>query len=269
MQIRAVRALAPLVVCGVALFAADVWKTKDPSAWTSEDVQKVLTDSPWAKAVAVKMEGSGQGGGMGRGGGGTWGGGGGGMGGGMGMPRIGGLSIPGGGMGGGRRGGGRRPQESLNATIRWDSAAPIKQALLKSEPASEEKDAAKTPDPAAKSYIISVTGLPTGMRRSSSGNGDDDANNGGQRRRERDPDAVREELMESTHLTPKGKRTLVPSDVKFDIQGGRHEIEFFFPREAEIDRDDKEVTFETQLGRIKLEKKFNLKDMVFQGKLAL
>lgn len=269
MQSQAVRPLIPLLVCGVALFAADVWKTKDPSAWTSEDIQKVLTDSPWAKTVAVKREGFSQGGGMGRGGGGggTWGGGG--MGGGMGMPRIGGLGMPGGGMGGGRRGGGRRPMESLNVIVRWASAAPIKQALLKSEGPSGDKDAEKTPDAAAKSYMISVIGLPTGMRSSSSGGDDNETSGDEPRRRERDPDAVREELMESTHLTPKGKRALLPSDVKFDIQGGRHEILFFFPRETEIGKDDKEVTFETQLNRMKLEKKFNLKDMTFQGKLAL
>ncbi|HLJ15735.1 MAG TPA: hypothetical protein VKV15_14650 [Bryobacteraceae bacterium] len=266
MQFWAVRTFAPLVVCGVALYAADVWKTKDPSIWTSEDIQKVLTDSPWAKTVNVKMEASGQGGGMGRGGGGGWGGGG------MGMPRIGGMGMPGGGMGGGRRGG-RMPQQSVTATIRWDSATPIKEALLKSKPASEQKasseDAAKTSDPSLKNYVITVIGLRTGMRQYSRGTSDTGAGSDDSRQRKRDPEAVREELMESTRLTPKGKRAILPNDVKIDTEESSREIHFFFPREAAIDRDDKEVTFETQLGRMKLEKKFTLKDMVFQGKLAL
>lgn len=266
---QAVRALAPVLVCGVALFAADVWKTKDPSAWTQEEAQKVLTDSPWAKVASVKVEGFGQGGGMGRGGGGTWGGGGGGMGGGIGLPRLGGLGMPGGGMGGGgRRGGGRRSAESLNITIRWDSAAPIQQALLKTEGPPEKKEDGKPESAMAKSYVISVIGLPAGMRRSNS-DSDDDVDRDSPRGGQRDPDAVREELMEMTRLTPKGKRSILPSDVKFDVQGGRREIQFFFPREAPIEKDDKEVTFSTQLRRMKVERKFNLKEMMFQGNLAL
>jgi hypothetical protein len=238
----------------MALFAADVWKDKNPSAWTPEDLQKILTDSPWAKTVAVKREGSRRGGAAGPGGG-TWGGGGGGVGGGIEMPRIGGLGIPGGGMGGGRRGGGRQPQESFDVIVRWNSAEPVRLALLKAEMPSGQKDDEKAPDPAAKSYIISVTGLPAGAHRS---NHDDDV----------EP-SRREELMESAHLTLKGRRTLVPNDVKFDVQGSRREILFYFTRENKIDQSGKEATFVIQRDRLKLEKKFNLKEMVFQGKLAL
>src|SRR5271163_347482 len=40
-------------LCAVALFAADFWKTKDYTQWSSEEVTKVLTDSPWAKEISV------------------------------------------------------------------------------------------------------------------------------------------------------------------------------------------------------------------------
>src|SRR5260370_42295665 len=62
------------LACAVALFASDFWKTKDYTQWTSEEVNKVLTDSPWAKQMTVNagQTGMGQrrgsGGGSGRGG---------------------------------------------------------------------------------------------------------------------------------------------------------------------------------------------------------
>src|ERR1700680_1092417 len=97
----------------VALFASDFWKTKDYTQWTSDEVAKVLTDSPWAKQITVSSEqtGGGQrrGGGMGRGGGG------GGRGGGIGFPGAGGGGYPGGGggyPGGGGGGGGQYPNDS-------------------------------------------------------------------------------------------------------------------------------------------------------------
>ncbi|MEO7143481.1 MAG: hypothetical protein ABI165_08255 [Bryobacteraceae bacterium] len=271
MKILLSGSLIAVAVCAVVLYAADAWKTEDSSKWTSEDIQKILTDSPWAKRVNVSGGTSGErrggrmgagglglpGGGMGRGGGGM------GMpGGGMGMPNGGWGGGSGGGMGSGRggRGGGGRPQASL-VTIRWDSAAPVKAALLRQRP----DDAAKTPEAPVKDYVITVDGLPNVTRPADSDSNADDS--GG--RRKRDPEAVREELMESTKLIVRGKRAIGPEDVKIDPARGNREIHFLFPRETPITAGDKEVTFTTQLGRMKVEKKFNVKDMMFRGKLAL
>src|ERR1700732_1678741 len=90
----------------VALLASDFWKTKDYTQWSSDEVAKVLTDSPWAKEITVT---SGQQGQQRRGGGrrGGMGGGGGYPGGGGGYPGGGG-GYPGG--GGGYPGGGQQPQ---------------------------------------------------------------------------------------------------------------------------------------------------------------
>ena len=38
-------------LCAVALLASDFWKTKDYTQWSSEEVTKVLTDSPWALSL--------------------------------------------------------------------------------------------------------------------------------------------------------------------------------------------------------------------------
>ena len=42
--------------CAVMLFAADFWKTKDSTLWTDDEVSKILSDSPWAKAKTVQPQ---------------------------------------------------------------------------------------------------------------------------------------------------------------------------------------------------------------------
>src|SRR5580658_4235369 len=122
--------------CALVLFAADFWKTKDSSQWTSEEINKVLSDSPWAKGKTVQPQQSQPQRGMGRRGGGFGypGGGypGGGYpgGGGGGYPNGGG-NYPGGSNGGGSNGGDASQAGPMNLTIRWDSALPIQQALMR------------------------------------------------------------------------------------------------------------------------------------------
>src|SRR5271167_4061566 len=46
-----------LAVAGtaLALCAADAWKNPDYTQWSTDDAQKVLTKSPWAKETTVSM----------------------------------------------------------------------------------------------------------------------------------------------------------------------------------------------------------------------
>src|SRR5260370_25132713 len=83
MQLKTLPAISVAIslvgsVCAVALFASDVWKTKDYTQWSSEEVNKVLNDSPWAKQKSIaggqnspnqrrSSSGQGRGGGMGGG----------------------------------------------------------------------------------------------------------------------------------------------------------------------------------------------------------
>src|SRR5260370_14309347 len=98
------------LACAVALFASDFWKTKDYTQWTSEEVNKVLTDSPWAKQMTVNAGQTGMGQRRGSGGGSGRGGSMGGSGrGGVGVPRGGHWVSRGGGPGGGCGGGGAEP----------------------------------------------------------------------------------------------------------------------------------------------------------------
>ena len=268
------------MACAVAFCASDVWNSKESTDWTSDDINRILTDSPWAKHVNASVESSGRGGGMGYPGGG--GGGGGRMGGG-------GMGYPGGGMGGGGMGGrggmgrgggmggpggsgGGQSRSSMSVLVRWDSATPIQQALARrgdaATPAPEPKAAGEA---SAKHYVITVVGLRTQGRRVRSDSSDSSSTGtDGETRGTRDPDLVREELMSSTELILKGRNSITPDDIKMTGRDSASGIQFFFPQTMDpISLDDKEVTFQTRLGSAKVEKKFSLKEMKYKGKLEL
>jgi hypothetical protein len=65
-----------MALAAAALFAAEPWKAKKYTEWTVKEVERILKDSPWAKAVSVSPPDVAPAGG-GRGGGGRGGGGGG------------------------------------------------------------------------------------------------------------------------------------------------------------------------------------------------
>ena len=78
--------------CAVMLFASDFWKTKDSSQWTDDEINKMLSDSPWARGKTVQPQQSQpQRRGMGR--------------------RGGGFGYPGGGLGGRETGAGRQTRK--------------------------------------------------------------------------------------------------------------------------------------------------------------
>jgi hypothetical protein len=230
-------------------FGSEFWDKKPPSEWSSEEIGKLTTKSPWAKQVSAQVS-AGDGGG--RGVPGRSGGGGGGMGGpriGLGIPGIGGGGVGGGGMGGGRRGGGGRGQmPQVKGTVRWESAQTIQDAL-------------KTPLPGAfaNHYVISVSGFPLrgGGRRQDDDNGDSSHAS----------EKMLDNLKAYTSLEPKGKPIAQPGVVQ-EQPGGA--ILFGFSKEAlDLSADDKEVAFSTQIGRAMIKTKFDLKDMKYRGKLAL
>lgn len=222
----------------------DFWNKKEPADWSSEEIDQLTTKSPWSKPVNAQMPtdqgGYGSQGGQG------------GQGGGMGGPRVGGIpgmgggGMGGGGMGGGRRGrGGGQATESYKGTVRWESAKPIGEAL-------------KTPLPEAfaNHYVISVSGFPlsTGRRRSQ-----DDSDN---------TDNL-DRLKSVTYLQPKDKRDLQPGVVQQQTSYSGSVL-FGFSRElVTLKPEDKEVAFITQFGRLNVKAKFNLKEMLYRGELAV
>lgn len=273
--------------CAVMLFASDFWKTKDSSQWDSDEINKILSDSPWAKAKTVQPEqsqarrrGMGRRGGFGFPGGGYPGGGY--PGGGVGYPGGGGAGgggYPGGGGGypGGSSTGDPSANQPMNLTIRWESAAPVEQALMRQGgSAADELKAAS--DAGQKYYVIEVLGLRLPARTQSrnrgvvdaddpnAGNGNDNENN---RNVDRQNDALRSQLLDAAQLAPKGKASIYAQDVQIVGPGGIDGVRFLFPRTNPIASNDKEVEFILNVRRVKVDEKFKLSDMQYEGKLAL
>jgi hypothetical protein len=246
------------------------WNKKDPSQWSAEEVDRLATDSPWAKEVTASTPGYNPNpGGMGRGPGmGGPGLGGGGMGGpgmggpGMGGGRIGGMEIPdmgGGGMGGGRRHGGRGgglPMQ-FKGVVRWISAKPVVEGLK-----------IRLPENLASDYVISVSGIPilaNGRQRT------EDGDNQTAVSKAPSPEVL-DRVKDLTYLEPKGKAPAQPGVVQAAAgrPGETTTLWFGFSRELlQLTPSDKEVTFTTQLGRVQVKTKFNLKDMMYHKELAL
>jgi len=262
------------LVCGIAFCADEAWTTKDPSQWNGEEINKILNDSPWAKRTKVTFDRSATGdqGRSGRSGGPTWGG------------RGGGIGFPGGGgMGGARRGGmgggpgGQRRQEGQNippveVVMRWETAVPVREALARHPDTIQLEDAQadrakETKTPAdANSYVIALIGLRLPERRARRSDRNDDDRDS---QTNQDSDRLRDRLMSSARLAIKGRGAIRPSDVKVNTEYGNSDVRFYFSRTNSISLDDKDVTFECKSGGMKLEQKFHVKDMQYQGKLTL
>jgi len=246
-----------MALAAAALFAAEPWKAKKYTEWTMKEAERILKDSPWAKAVSVSPPdaapaGGGRGGGGrgGGGGGGGRGGGGGGMSGGgdsgFGVERNsaesgGGMGIPGESGGAGAR--------SMVVVVRWESAQPIRQATMRREVllgTLKPEDAEERLKHALGVYVIGVSGLRIQML-------------GG---------ASADKIKASTFLKPDKGDPIALEDLKM-TRSQPPDVLFVFPRSAKIPDDAKTIEFVSKLGRIEVRKKFTLKDMVYEGKPEL
>ena len=153
--------------------------------------------------------------------------------------------------GGGNRGGMGMPVQTLKGTVLWESAKPIREALKDTIPPAFEGH-----------YVIAVSGFPL--------------NEYGSRRRGRDQESdestqdMLDHLKGVTFLQPKDKRDIQPGVVQKAVSGDQAAVFFGFSKDAlTLTVDDKECGFVTQFGRVELKTKFNLKDMVYRGELAV
>jgi hypothetical protein len=292
------RKLFALAGAGIAACAplsassGEFWEKKTPNEWTPEEIDKLVTKSPWAKEVTAQYapgeggggypNGGGNGGGYpndggypGNGGGGYPGGGGGGYpnggggypGGGMGGPRIG-LGIPGiggiggGGMGGGRRRGqqggqGRGNASSYKGIVRWESAKPILEATKST-----------LPETFANHYVIAVSGIPLLTPRSRRTQTEDDDDRSSTRQSGDSQDNF-DELKQLTTLQPKGKDLAQAGIVQRQVSNGSVLLFGFSKESLSLTPADKEVDFSTRLGSLIVKAKFNMKEMDYRGQLAV
>jgi hypothetical protein len=236
-----------LTVAVSALVAADFWEKKRYTDWDEMEIQKLMTDSPWCKSFSVYLKGfsgGGRGGGGGMSGGGGGGGGRGGRGGGGGA---------GGGEGGGEMGGGGGGASGLPVAMRWRSALPVRQALvryaeLRKVPASPNTtDSLVRP---AQVYAIEIEGLP-----------------------EKAVTETPDDLKARTEMRIKNLPPIQALEVRKEQQRGRVALYLLFPKAQNgahvIAEGDNEVEIFLQLETGKVSRKFKVKDMLFDGKPEL
>ena len=229
---------AAFLACATVLFAAQPW-TKDASRWTAEDVQHVLKASPWAQTGQAAFAK------------------------GLTDETVTSTSLPDGssaGLPGSKArwdGGVGRPigtdLPSVPVTIRWDSAAPVRAALLKAH------DPMRPPD--QRNYVIAILGLWPGEKAGAA------AEDGDAAPKREDTGHIRQELMSAARLLRHGKKAIAPETVELDAASGT--IRLSFPKADPITAEEKDVVFSTQFGPLYVVKRFRLKDMVYGGRLEL
>ena len=122
--------IALAALCSARLHAhqSDFWVSKDASQWTAQEIDRLITNSPWAKEIKAGADGMSTGGRRG-----------------LRLPRLGGSRfLPGNGA---KVESGSIPR--FDAVVRWESAAPILDAL-------------KIPLPGIldEHYVIALCGIP-------------------------------------------------------------------------------------------------------------
>ena len=150
--------------------------------------------------------------------------------------------------------GGGAPRPAMTVIVRWHSALPIKQAVAVMRFGAEagtKADARKTLERAETHYILGLTGLPPQMARMN-------------------PD----QLKSAITLKTKTKEVLTPQDLKADRDPtGRLNVYAFFPRgdaaAPAITLEDSEVEVVVKAGTLDFKRKFNLKKMLYDGKLEI
>jgi hypothetical protein len=141
--------------------------------------------------------------------------------------------------------------------IRWESAAPLRDAAAKS---AGDAAAQSLGEWSASFYVVTLSGFGAQGGRGGRGMGQPDPAQLAQ---------MRDGMTAATNLTIKGKPAIAAARVE-TLQTEQGQVTaFLFLRTVAIEAADKEVTFETAMGPLGIKCKFVLKEMTYQGKLAL
>jgi hypothetical protein len=217
---------AGLAAAGLAseahAYVGEFWDQKQPSDWTEDELKRLTSRSPWAKEASIDNKAA-----------------------------VGPLSTrtPATRRSPGNPNGLSQIPECLgkwDATVRWDSALPVRQAL-----------GTKMSVDLSENYIINVFGeIP-----SAAPNKDDS----------RDEIKTKFDILqERTRIERKGdplelKRVELAPKTWYSPPGTL----FYFSRAIPIMPEDKQVTFVTRIGPLEVKCRFILKDMMYRGNLEL
>jgi len=233
-----------------ATLAARNWERAAFPDWPDAHVDKLLTDSPWAKPLTLPFKfsapprkpfvvsefaqigeplgfprgwpGSSGGGSQSR------------------SPRIDDTNAP-------------PVQTEIYLTTRWASALPMRQALallMYGKHGLEAPKAEALLRGDGKEYVVEVAGFPVGSV----------------------PQGVRRfeaELADSAALWVKGRKPLRPTAVSVPEHGNHLIATLRFPRFENLSDDDGFIELSAQAGPMEFQQKFKLRDMQYKGRLEL
>jgi hypothetical protein len=232
-----------LPLSGAMLMAGDfAWTARQIPNWTEQDARQVLANSPWSRTVTASItrrqseDERRAGGNMGQPTGVGYDG--------VGAPRpkphlpinsVGDLVKPNPYV--------APPTEYLKLQLRWESALPIRAAELKA-------GVIAPPTLVDDGYSIAVYGIPGEYFKG-------------------DPKSLGDPLKSLAALKRDGKKDVKPSSAEvFPTEDGTVVV-YTFPLSAEIGRNDGQVWFSAQIGRLVIAQSFTLEEMLYQGKLAI
>lgn len=221
-----------LLIGAVASLAAvdGSWKNKDVSEWTLTDARQLLAASPWVRKAEVKLlpqltesqlRDAGR---MGTNKG-------------LGLSALNPSALTG--VGSGKRLV-PKPVKRQVVAIRWESAAPVRAAELKTRDSS-------APNWDGSFYALAIYGVP-GLE---------------------EQRTAPVELKRAAFLRRDGNKDLFPQRVELLFEGDLATVLYLFPRSKEITPADKHVWFAAQIGGLFVEQSFNPGEMQFQGKPEL
>ena len=228
--------------------AADRWEKKNFTEWNDKDVRRMLTNSPWAREVTVTLP---QGFSVGVPEGGR-------------AEEKGQFGTSGASQGPssrdsvGPRGGQFDPgfagdlAPTTMVIVRWISALPIKQALMRhqfGDEAATAEEAQQILSQIETHYVVTIASLPPWMAHM------------GQ--------AGLETLKKTSLLKRKRKAAILPERIDARSNGREAELIFLFPRSHEITVEDKNVEVAVKMGTTNIKRKFSLKNMVYKDRLEL
>jgi hypothetical protein len=250
--------VAFLLTSAVCLWAADFWISKPYTDWNEKEMQKIMSESPWAHRVDVEMS-------FGinskavsdsKGGRGSRGGGGGILSADGTSSATSGADLSGGGRGGPAGAGGGEDgivAQTIPVMLVWQSSLPVKQAIVRGKYGSEaatSQEAKAFLEREEQFYVLTAAGLPATVMSAAEG----------------DRKAA---LLQLSSLNVKGKEPIRAAEVQFNQRQRLADAVFFFPKTKPLTVEDKEVEFSTKFDKMAVKYRFKLKDMVFHGKLEL
>lgn len=243
------RLLILLAASAAILNGGNPW-SKDSSQWSAGEVERILTNSPWARVAGATFD----------------------------TPagdEEKGFELPPGSQSGDSRGatdgkwdGGVSKNSSgtvptLPVTVRWDSALPMIKARQR-EGGNQVGAPGLTEGDLKNWYVITVIGLVPGVNLKHSTHAANSRSDGDA---PIDPEQMLAGIKSQSHLFFRNKPSVRPDEVRLDATTGA--LRFCFPRSSPIAMDDKEVLFTTHYGRLTVRQRFRLKDMLYKSELEL